>query len=90
MGTIKAKIIALLGAITTFFGVIGAAIAEFGLCACILAPILSVVGIVSLVMGFLSQNRAYFLVIGIILLIISFIFYKRKKVCRIHGKNKIN
>lgn len=88
MKIIKEKILALIGAISTLFGVIGAAIAEFGLCACVLAPILSIAGILTILMGFLSQNRAYFLIIGITLLIISFLFYKKKKICKIHRKKK--
>jgi len=89
MNIIKQKIIAIIGAISAFLGSIGIVIAEFGLCACILAPIFSLAGIASIVMGFLSQNKVYFLATGIILLIISFIFYKRKKECKRHNKQNI-
>lgn len=88
MKAIKEKIITISGAVSAFLGGIGIVIAEFGLCACVLAPILSLAGMVSIVMGFLSQNKVYFLMIGIMLLSISFIFYKRKKSCRVHGKKK--
>lgn len=88
MKIIKEKIISIIGAVSASLGSIGIVIAEFGLCACVLAPILSLAGMTSIVMGFLSQNRVYFLMIGIVLLLISFIFYKRKKVCKIHKKSK--
>lgn len=86
MKLLKQKIVAFFGAISTFLGGIGIAIAELGLCACVLAPIFSLAGLISLVMVFLSENKTYFLIIGIGLLLISFIFYKRKKVCKIHKK----
>jgi len=88
MNILKVKITAIIGAISAFLGSVGIVIAEFGLCACVLAPILSLAGAASIVMGFLSQNRAYLLISGIVLLLASFIFYKRKKVCKRHGKGK--
>lgn len=83
---VKPRIIAIFGAISTSLGGIGAAIAGFGLCACVLAPIFSFVGAISIIMGFLSKNRIYFLAGGVVLLIISFVLYKRKKTCKIHKK----
>ena len=88
MKALKEKTIAISGAISTFIGGIGIAIAELGLCACVLAPILSLAGVISLAMGFLSQNRLYFLTGGIVLLLVSYLFYKRKKTCKIHKNQK--
>ena len=88
MKIIKAKITAIIGAISAFLGSVGIVIAELGLCACILAPIFSLAGVIAIVMWFLSQNKAYFLVIGVVFLLVSFVFYKRKEVCKRHGKGK--
>ncbi|MAG08469.1 hypothetical protein CMO89_03275 [Candidatus Woesearchaeota archaeon] len=88
MNTNRAKITAAFGTILAFLGGIGAYASSIGLCACTLAPIFSFVGIISIIVSFLSENKLFFLVTGIILLIISFIFYKKKKVCRIHKKAK--
>ena len=86
MGFLKQKIIAIIGAISALLGSIGAAIAALGLCACILAPIFSIAGIISIATGFLSNNRIYLIVIGIVLLSVSFILYKKKRTCKIHKK----
>lgn len=86
MKSIKQKIIIAIGAISTLLGSIGAAIAAFGLCACVLAPIFSLVGILSIVTGFLSNNKILFLTIGILLLIISLFLYKKKNKCKRHRK----
>jgi len=88
MKIIKEKITAIIGAISAFLGSVGIVIAEFGLCACVLAPILSLAGVISIIMGFLSQNKAYFLVIGVALLLVSFIFYKKKKACKKHNERR--
>ncbi len=86
MKSIKKKIIVITGGVSTLLGSIGTAIAAFGLCACVLAPLLSLVGILAIVMAFLSDNRILFLIIGILLLIISLIFYKKKNKCKRHRK----
>lgn len=88
MKSVKTKILAIFGTISTFLGGIGIAIAELGLCACVLAPIFSLAGIISISMSFLSENKMNFLIIGAVLLLISFIFYKRKRLCPVHRKGK--
>jgi len=86
MKIIKEKIIAIFGAVSASLGAIGAAIVGFGLCACVWAPLFSVAGIFSIVMGVLSNNKIYLLVIGFVLLLISFILYRKKKTCKKHRK----
>ncbi len=88
MKTIKQKLIIAVGGVSASLGGIGAAISGLGLCACVLAPTLSLLGITFLVIGFLSNNKIYFIVMGITLLLISFVFYKKKKTCKIHRKTK--
>lgn len=82
----KQKILVLTGAVSTLLGSIGAAISSFGLCVCVWAPLFSLAGLVSLIVGFLSNNKIFFLITGIILLLISLILYKTKKACKIHHK----
>jgi hypothetical protein len=86
MKTLKQKLTLLFGSISTLLGGIGTIIAEFGLCVCAWAPILSLLGTLSIVMGFLSKNKIYFFIIGIILLLISLLLHKRKKHCKVHRK----
>lgn len=86
MKIIKEKILASVGIISTLVGGTGVAIAGIGLCICIWAPIFSAVGALSFGMAFLSRYHILFIILGIVSLIISFILYKRKKVCRIHKK----
>ncbi|MBU3941388.1 MAG: hypothetical protein KKF74_00580 [Nanoarchaeota archaeon] len=83
----KQKILVLTGAVSTLLGSIGAAISWLGLCACVWAPLFSLAGLASLTIGFLSNNKLFFLITGIILLLISLIFHKIKKTCKIHHKN---
>lgn len=86
MKEIKTKITTIFGAISTFFGGIGIVISELGLCVCFLAPVFSMLGFLSITMGFLSENKLYFLMVGSVLLIISFILYKKEHVCHIHKR----
>jgi len=82
----KTKIAAIFGAVSASLGGAGAVIAGLGLCACILAPLFSVIGIASLIMGFLSDNSPYFLAIGTAFLVSSFILYEKKQTCKVHKK----
>ncbi len=82
----KSKIIAVFGGISAVLGSAGAAISSFGLCACVWAPLLSVAGITSIVMGFLSKNSMYFFAVGAALLIGSYILHQKSKVCPVHKK----
>ncbi len=84
----KQKIIAIIGAISTALGGIGAAIAATGFCACNLTVLLSFAGMISLVAGFFSTYKLTFLAIGVFLLVLSLIFFKRSKICKIHKKSK--
>ncbi len=84
MNLLKQKIITIFGAVSVLLGSIGAAIAGFGICPCTLVPILSIAGSISIVMGFLSDNKTYFIIVGIFLLSISFILYKKKRIGRLH------
>ena len=74
----KQKLLAFFGAISTGLGAIGVAIAEIGLCGCVLAPVFSLLGVLSIAGWYLSQNKIYFLIIGVLLLIVAFVFFKRK------------
>ncbi|MBU1204282.1 MAG: hypothetical protein KJ968_01115 [Nanoarchaeota archaeon] len=82
----KQKILVLTGAISTLLGSIGAVISGLGLCACVWAPLFSLAGLASLTVGFLSNNKIFFLITGIILLLISLILHKTKKAFKIHHK----
>ncbi len=82
----KQKILVLTGAVSTLLGGIGAAISGLGLCACVWAPLFSLAGLVSLIVGLLSNNKIFFLTTGIILLLISLMLHKKKKACKIHHK----
>ena len=87
MKVIKQKILVLIGGVSAFLGSVGAVIASFGLCACVLAPAFSFIGISSIIMGFLSNNKMFFLIIGIVFLLLSFLFFKKKKTCKKHKKS---
>ena len=66
--------------------ILGAIIGGLGLCVCTWAPILSFLGIISILASFLSDNKSFFLTLGIIFLLISIIVPK-KHTCTIHAKN---
>jgi len=74
------------GAVSAILGSAGAVITSFGLCACILAPAFSLLGITAIVMSFLSKNGTYFLAIGVAFLAGSFILYEKKQTCDVHKK----
>ena len=84
---VKQKIIMSTGATSTFLGGTGAALAGAGLCGCTLAPILSLAGIATILVSFLTYYKIPFLTVGIALLLVSFILYKKKKTCKIHKKH---
>ncbi len=86
MAKSRTRIAAIAGAVSASLGGIGAAIAGLGLCACVLAPLFSFVGIISIIMGFLARNSVYFFAVGAFLLAASFILHKKSKVCKIHKK----
>jgi len=88
MRMVKEKVLAIIGTISTLVGTVGAIIASFGLCICFWAPVFSFLGIISLVFVFISEKKTIFLVTGVILLFISFIFHNRKHSCSIHKRNK--
>ena len=80
MKIIKAKLLIIFGSISSFFGAAGVAISAFGLCPCVLVPLLSVVGVVTIFMGFLTNQGIYFLIIGVVMLIFSLVLSKKRKV----------
>ena len=75
----KDRILALIGAAVTALGGIGAF--SCGLGACGLAPVVSLAGIGVVSISFLSQHKVFFLVSGIILIILSVCIHKNNKTC---------
>ena len=82
----KQKTTAAIGAGSTLLGSIGAAISGLSWCPCVLAPIFSFAGILTIVTSFLSKNKIYFLIIGFILLLVSYNMHGKKKTCAVHKK----
>ncbi|MBD3304484.1 hypothetical protein GF343_05030 [Candidatus Woesearchaeota archaeon] len=76
----KERILALIGATAATLGSIGAF--SCGLGACSLAPVVSLAGIGAVSISFLSRFKAFFLVTGISLIILSICIRKNEKVCR--------
>ena len=76
----------IIGTITTILGGIGTILASIGLCACTIAPILSITGIATIIGGFLTGAQTYLYIIGISLIITSAIIHKKKKTCKRHKK----
>ncbi len=85
-GSKEETVIAAAGATSTVLGGTGAAIAAFGLCPCVLAPTLSLLGMLMIVTSFLAKERWILLIIGAALIAASIIVHKKKKTCRIHKK----
>ncbi len=81
----KEKPFFIFGIISTVFGALGGVVAGLGLCPCVLAPVVSLMGVVILLFTFLVSNKVYFVMIGVSLLIISYLLH-RKKTCHIHTK----
>ncbi len=88
MNLIKQKLLGLMGAVSASLGGLGAIISSFGLCACVLAPIFSLVGLLSIVMGFLSKASIPLVVAGTFFIAVSFILHKKNKTCPVHRKQK--
>jgi hypothetical protein len=84
----KKKVIPIIGGISTSLGGLGIIIAELGLCPCVLVPLISFAGFISIALSVLLKNKYFFLILGISLLIISYIFHHKKKTCRVHVKKK--
>jgi hypothetical protein len=84
----RKKVIPIVGGISTSLGGLGIIIAEIGLCPCVLVPIISFAGFLSITLGFLLSNKFVFLIIGILLLTVSYIFHHKKKTCHVHVKKK--
>lgn len=82
----KKKIIGATGISSLSLGGLGAIIAQFGLCPCVLASVFSFAGIIAVIFSFLSNNKFLFLAIGLILVSLSLVMQKRKKTCKIHKK----
>ncbi len=82
----KSKTVGIIGSISTFFGGIGVAVTNLGLCTCVLAPVFSLLGLTSILLAFLSDFSIVFLSAGIALLISSIILHNQSNTCRVHKK----
>tara|TARA_Y100000310_G_scaffold322458_1_gene381530 strand:- start:139 stop:411 length:273 start_codon:yes stop_codon:yes gene_type:complete len=82
---LKKKFLIIIGSISALLGSIGVVVATWGLCACVLVPTFSLLGITSIVFSFLSEEKVTFLSAGIVFLLLSLVFYFKKKKCKKHG-----
>lgn len=82
----KKLVFGVVGGVSAFLGGVGVFISGFGLCACVLVPFFSFIGFVSMLVFFLSNYKFLFLVVGLVFLFLSFVLYKNKGSCRVHGK----
>ncbi|MBU0535418.1 MAG: hypothetical protein KKE20_00500 [Nanoarchaeota archaeon] len=87
--SIKERLAGFAGLISTGLGGIGAILAEIGLCGCVLTPILSVLGAVSVVMGFVTEHKIALAITGTSLLMLSIVSHRSKINCKVHRKRKI-
>ena len=86
MNKLKKRVILSTGATSTVLGGTGAVLASMGLCGCTLAPIFSIFGIATILISFLTYYKFELLILGTLLLIISYMLYS-KKTCKIHKKH---
>jgi len=82
----KERIVAGAGLTSLSIGGIGTTLAGMGFCACFWAPALSVLGAISIITGIRTKYSTVFLVFGMMLMTISVILHRRKKLCPVHGK----
>ena len=85
MKPMKETITVAAGSISAALGAVGAAISGFGWCPCMLAPVFSFAGVLTLLTAFLSKNKMFFLLAGIILIAASLVLHKNRT-CKIHKK----
>jgi hypothetical protein len=83
MNILKQKVVIAIGLVSSLIGGVGIALAELGGCACVLAPALSIIGLVSIIGSFVSYNRSIFLLIGAALIVLSVAIHYRPKTCSV-------